>query len=270
MLILYHHGSSVCAAKVRLALAEKNLAWEGRYIDILKGEQFTPKFKALNPKSVVPVLIHDNNVITESTVINEYLEEVFPKPSIFPTDPFLKAKMRIWTKAVDEALHPACAALTFITSHRHTIAKLGPQKMKEFLDNTPELSVTPTWKEQKRLFVEHGFDAPGAPEMIRLYDYYMRKMDTDLAHGPWLTGEMFTAADISLIPYVNRLDMLGLNGLWEGGRLPRLADWWRRVTERPSFKPQILAWIPEGLTSDLRSFGPKSWPEIRRIVGIAA
>jgi glutathione S-transferase len=58
--------------------------------------------------------------------------------------------------------------------------------------------------------------------------------------------------------------------LWEGGRLPRLTDWWRRVTQRPWFKPQILDWIPESLTSDLRTNGPRSWPAIQRIVGIAA
>ena len=40
---LYHHGSSVCAAKVRLVLAEKGLEWQGHYIDILKGEQFDPQ-----------------------------------------------------------------------------------------------------------------------------------------------------------------------------------------------------------------------------------
>jgi hypothetical protein len=37
MIELYHHGSSVCAAKVRFALGEKGLAWQGHYIDILKG-----------------------------------------------------------------------------------------------------------------------------------------------------------------------------------------------------------------------------------------
>lgn len=269
-MILYHHGSSVCAAKVRLALAEKNLPWEGRYIDILKGDQFTPEFRKLNPKSVVPVLVDGDKVITESTVINEYLEEKYPQPSIFPADPYLKTKMRVWTKAVDESLHPACAALTFITSHRHTIAKLGPEKMKEFLDSTPTISVTPTWKAQKRAFVEQGFDAPGAHEMIRLYDYYMRKADDDLAAGPWLLGGTFSAADISLIPYVNRLEMLGLGGLWEGGRMPRLTDWWQRAMARPSFKPQILDWIPESLTTDLRTYGPKNWPDVARIVGIAA
>ena len=65
MLALYHHGSSVCAAKVRLALAEKGVQWESRYVDILAGEQFAPEFLALNPKAAVPVLIHEGAVLTE-------------------------------------------------------------------------------------------------------------------------------------------------------------------------------------------------------------
>jgi glutathione S-transferase len=77
MIELYHHGSSVCAAKVRLYLEEKRLSWQGHYIDILKGEQFTPEYRKLNPKSVVPTLVHDERTIRESSVICEYLDDVF-------------------------------------------------------------------------------------------------------------------------------------------------------------------------------------------------
>ena len=52
--------------------------------------------------------------------------------------------------------------------------------------------------------------------------------------------------------------------------MPRLTDWWQRAMARPSFKPQIIDWIPESLTNDLRTYGPKNWPEVKRIVGIAA
>jgi hypothetical protein len=76
---LYHHGSSACAAKVRFALAEKALPWTSHYVDILRGEQFKPEYLALNPKGVVPTLVHDGAVIVESTVICEYVDEAFPE-----------------------------------------------------------------------------------------------------------------------------------------------------------------------------------------------
>ena len=67
MITLYHHGSSVCAAKVRLVLAEKSVPWDGIYVDILRGDQFDPGYVKLNPKAVVPTLVHDGKVIVEST-----------------------------------------------------------------------------------------------------------------------------------------------------------------------------------------------------------
>ena len=89
---LYHHGSSVCAAKVRLAMAEKGLEWEGVYIDILKGEQFDPDYLKLNPKGVVPTLVHDDLVIPDSTVIIEYLDQIAPETSVHPKDPWSRAQ----------------------------------------------------------------------------------------------------------------------------------------------------------------------------------
>ena len=135
---LYHHGSSVCAAKVRFAMDEKGLEWDGVYIDILKGEQFAPEYLKLNPKGVVPALLHDDTVIPDSTVIIEYLDQIAPETSVHPTDPRERAQANYWTKAVDEDLHPACGAVTFVCSHRHTVLKnLGPEGLKEFLASTP-------------------------------------------------------------------------------------------------------------------------------------
>ncbi len=267
MLELYHHGSSVCAAKVRLVLSEKGLEWKGHYLDILRGDQFDPEYMKLNPKAVVPTLVHDGTVICESTMICEYLESVFPDPTLTPTDPVRRAHMLYWTKGVDEDLHPACGALTFVSSHRHTILRLGPEKVNEFLESTPALSVTADWHERKKTYIREGFYAPGAAEKVRLYDRYMGKMEDALADREWLVGNEFTLADIALIPYVNRLDKMSMSGLWEGRR-PRLTDWWERVQARPSFKPAIIDWVPDDLTNDLKTFGAKSWYDVKRILEI--
>jgi glutathione S-transferase len=248
-------------------LSAKSLSWDSRYLDILAGDQFTPEFRKINPKSLVPVLVDDGAIITESTVIGEYLEEAYPDPPIMPKDPLERVKVRLWTKIVDEILHPACAALTFVTSHRFTVMKLGPEKTQEFLNSTPAISVTPEWHETKRQFVMMGLDAPGAAEAFLTHDVYMKKMNEDLAGHEWLVGDRYGWADISLIPYVNRLAMLKLDGYWSNGRLPHLERWFKAVQARPDFKPVMLDWVPPSLTEDLATNGPKSWPRIAEIIG---
>ena len=264
---LYHHGSSACAAKVRFALAEKQLPWTGRYVDILKGEQFKPDFLALNPKAVVPVLVHDGNVIVESTVICEYLEETFPANPIYPQTPLERARVREWTKAVDEELHPACSAITYVVSHRHTILRDGAGSFEDFLaSGVREGTAARTLKWQ---WIQLGLDAPGAADKIRLYDSYLRKMDGVLRDSNWLVGERFSMADIAMAPYVNRLAALAMEALWENGRLPRLADWFALVRARPAFRPAFVEWLPADLEREMRTNGERSWPAISALLGVS-
>jgi glutathione S-transferase len=83
---------------VRIVLAAKNLPWTSHHLSLAKGDQLTAEFKKLNPRGVVPVLVHDGNVIVESSVICAYLDEVFPSP---------------WCKLPDDILHMACATVSF-------------------------------------------------------------------------------------------------------------------------------------------------------------
>lgn len=268
MIELYHHGSSVCAAKVRFALAEKGVAWQGHYIDILTGDQFDPAYLKLNPKAVVPTLVHDGEVIVESTVICEYLDEVFPAPPLKPATPRERATMRQWTKAVDEDLHPACAEVTFVTCHRHIIKRLPPADFARFLDSTPPQSVTPQWHARKKEVITLGFAAPGVAAKFRLYDAYLDKMEAVLARHPWLAGDRFSLADVGVAPYVNRLAMLSMSEMWTSSR-PLVTDWFARLSAKPTFKSAFLDWCPPDLTDDLRKLGAASWPEAKAAIRAA-
>ena len=113
MLELYHNHTSVCAAKVRMALEEKGLAWTGRQVDIFNGEQHKPDYLRLNPLGVVPTLVRDGSVFIESTIINEYIARQITQDEV-------KAKLK--ERAREERLRikawcdagaltgPACAA----------------------------------------------------------------------------------------------------------------------------------------------------------------
>lgn len=171
MLELYHHGSSACAAQVRFVLEEKRLEWNSHVIDIFRGEQLQPEFQALNPKAVVPVLVHDAFVIPESTIICEYVEDAFPDWPIYPTSPRGRAQVRFCTKAVDEELHPACSAITYIVSHCHTILRNGAGTFEDFLKNGGSEGAAA--RRLKWDWIQQGAGAPGAEERIRLYDTYL-------------------------------------------------------------------------------------------------
>jgi glutathione S-transferase len=264
MLTLYHHGSSACAAKVRLALAEKQLEWEGRYVDILRGEQFSPEFLALNPKGVVPVLIHDGFVLSESTLICEYVEDAFPGRPLYPATPRDRARVRLWTKAVDEELHPACSALTYLASHRHTLLRNGVGTFDEFLKQGASEGVSA--RTLKWQWIQQGFDAPGATEKLRLYEHYLYKMESALRDSAWLVGTQLTIADVAMAPYLNRLAALGMNRIWERPDLPRVRDWFDRMRARPTFQSALVDWVPPELAREMRENGERSWPQVERLL----
>jgi ganglioside-induced differentiation-associated protein 1 len=261
VLELYHHGTSVCAAKVRLVLAEKEIEWRGRYVDILAGEQFAPEFLKISPKGVVPILLHDDDVIRESTVINEYLDETFPGPPLRPDAPLGRAAMRLWTKLVDEALHPACGAITFAVSHRYTVLQQPEEKQKSFVEATPD----PAMRERKRLWLDKGIDAPDVRDALLAYDRAIALMDRALCGRTWLAGDRYSLADIAMVPYVNRLAMLGMSDLWVEAR-PRVAAWFERVMARPSFAPAVESHIPAQLGAAMRANGARSWPEVHALL----
>lgn len=267
MLELYHHGSSACAARVRFALAEKQLEWTGRYVDILAGEQFDPAFVALNPKAVVPVLVDDGRVVTETTVICEYLEDAYPEHPIYPREAYERAQVRLWTKAVDEELHPACSALTYIVSHRHMILRSGAGDFESFVRSGSREGRAA--RELKWQWIQHGLAAPGAADRLKLYDAYLRKLEAALGDARWLVADRFSMADIALAPYLYRLVALSMEGLFRGGRLPRVERWFDRLRERPAFRSAVEAWMPAEVAAEMRANGRRAWPEIAALVGAA-
>src|SRR5690242_13013007 len=104
MLKVYSYFNSICTQKVFITLAEKQLEYSTQNVDLFRNEQFSPEYLTINPKGVVPALDHDGRVVIESTLICEYLDDAFPARRLVPADPWLRARMRLWSKAVDETL----------------------------------------------------------------------------------------------------------------------------------------------------------------------
>ena len=98
-----------------------------------------------------------------------------------------------------------------------------------------------------------------------IFDHHLSEMEKALCEATWLIGEDYSFADAAMTVYINRLDMLGMAGMWESVR-PKLEDWWTRVRSRPSFQTALFDWLPEELADEMRSNGAKSWPQVKAIL----
>ena len=235
---LYHFDRSTAAQKVRLALAEKALRWESRYVDpgLAKRQQHDPDYLALNPRGVVPTLIHDGNVVRESQVILEYLEDVFPTPPLRPDAPFDRARMRLWTKLIDESLHVDSRTIGQCVAMRFVTMQADASLLKQHYDAMPEEVRRDNDQINNRL----GLDSPLLPGAVRRFKRVFRDIDRTLSDEPWLAGQTFSLADISLVVYVHRLETFQLASLWDD--MTRLTAWYARIRARPSWAEAVEKW----------------------------
>ena len=81
---LLHFAGSSCSQKTRIFLNLKGVAWESHPVNLAAQKNYTPWFLGINPRGLVPVLVHDGRVIIESNDILAYLEEIFPEPPLIP------------------------------------------------------------------------------------------------------------------------------------------------------------------------------------------
>lgn len=258
MIVLYHNNLSACAQKVRIVLAEKGVPWTGHDVSLVKGEQLSPEFKSVNPRGLVPVLVHDGHVIIESSVICSYLDEVLPSPSLTPTSPVERAAMRLWCKLPDDILHMACATISFAIIFGPQLKRQMGAKLEERLMKMPD----PARRDRQRALIEKGIETPFFRDHIKAFDKTIGEMESQLRKTEWLACDAFTLADAEMTPYIERMDRLGLAGLWEGR--PHVADWFQRIKARPSFTG-ISAYPPTDYDDTGRD-GLKDWPRIKALI----
>jgi maleylacetoacetate isomerase len=105
---LFGYWRSGATYRVRIALALKDLPFDYEPVNLLKDEQKSGDYTEKNPQGLLPTLVtKEGALLTQSLAIVEYLEEIHPKPSLFPADPVLRAKARAIAYAI------ACEAQPF-------------------------------------------------------------------------------------------------------------------------------------------------------------
>jgi glutathione S-transferase len=238
MLELYHGSPAANSLKALLPLKEKGVEYVSHYMNLLEFEQHEPWFVKINPNGQVPVLVHDGRVITESTVINEYVDETFSGVPLRPADTYGRAQMRVWTKFVDEYF---CPALSFLGWHRmikSAVKHLTPEEFEAKVARIPLKEQRDKWRESAaQVWTEDQLQ----DWQRRVHDSIQR-MEHGL-RGPWMLGEQFTLADVSLFAMLIRMPQY-YSEVVNDRASPRVVDWYSRMMERPAVKATLAIQPP--------------------------
>jgi len=253
---LYHNDISVCAQKVRIVLFEKGEPWKSHHLNLRRGDQFDPAYMKLNPNGVVPTLVHDGRVVIESNAIIEYLDEAFPEPPLRPADEAARETMRGWFRKVDERVHPMTGVLSIGVAFRHEYIAEGPEAIAKAVDSSPDEGK----RQAKRALIEHGLEAPFFGLAVAAVDGFLGEMEAGLQKTGWLAGDRYSLADIALMPYLARFDMLGMESFWSGR--PALADWLARIKARPAYTKVLIDDVAPKRITDLIAHGRKHAPQL--------
>lgn len=257
MLKLYHGPTSVCSQKVRVALAEIGLDYEDELLDLQRGDQFSPDYTRLNPDAVVPTLIDGDLVLLESSLIVEYLDKTYNGGSLMPDDVALEVRTRHWLLRC-LAVHAAINTLSFSTFMRDKVlATKSPAEIEAALARMPD----PVLREKRRDLYENGLGSIYVEQALRHLQRSFADMADHIGDGTWVSGPSFGLADIGVVPYIDRLERIGFDGLWTKD-FPVIGTWLSTMRARPSYVPAIGAFIPEAIAESQRSGGTKHWPEL--------
>ncbi len=236
--ILHFMGSS-CSQKLRIFLNLKGIPWESHPVDLPGNENFRPWFLGINPRGLVPVLVHDGAVHIESNDIIEYLERTFPAPKLVPAGH--EDEVAALLKHEDD-LHLDLRTLSF----QFVFAPPGPPKpadaLKSYAANGSG-TVQGAVDRDKQIQIDfweraakEGFTDERARASAQKFRAEFDAMDKTLARQSYLMGETLSVLDIAWLIYAHRLALAG----YPFERLhPHVFAWKEKLSARPEFAKEI-------------------------------
>ncbi|HEX9465089.1 MAG TPA: glutathione S-transferase family protein [Alphaproteobacteria bacterium] len=229
---LYNAPQSTCSQRVRFVLNAKGLPFDEVKLDLLAGDQLKPDYLALNPNGVVPTLNHDGGIVTDSSVIIEYLDEVAAAPESFtPDDAVDRAHMRALMRFIDEMPAAAVRVPTFNLAFLPRFAAMSEDEFVAFANSKP------LRKEFMLAMGRTGFPQKEMDTALQRLRRTYERMDAEIekSGGPWLLGRQISLADVALMPAIVRMADLGQDSGWTD--LPRVQRWYDAIRAHPAFKP---------------------------------
>ena len=229
---LYQYFLSNCSQRVCIALEEKGLEWTPHPINLFAQENTRDKHLRINPKGLVPAMVHDGVLITESIDILRYLEDHFPEPALYPPDDAERRQVDAWMNLATEN-HTAV-----VKTYMYAVAfqSKGPKAMERYTEQQEDEDLLAFHQECEAGFSQARVLA-SQRELFAFYD----SLEKELGKHQWLVGDRFTYADIAWFVQYFLNDRTGVVNF---RNYPNMRRWGARVMRRPSFQRGVTGIQP--------------------------
>lgn len=232
---LLHFSGSTCSQKVRILLGEKQIAYTPHPIDLASNAHVSPWFLGINPRGVVPVLVHDGQVHVESNDILEYIDAL-PSP-IASFLPQTDAERAIVKSSLDheDSLHTDLRNLTMGFMFPRRLTQKSEDTLRRWENEgatNPKRALEVKWW---RDFARQGIPAETARASFNAFAAAFRTLNETLAKQEWLIGERISVLDVAWFISVHRLRLAG----YPIGQHRHVKGWYLRLSARPAFAREI-------------------------------
>lgn len=261
MITLYHNGLSSCSQKVRFVLEEKKIPWSSIELNLREGDHFRPEYVKLNPKAVVPTIVHNDDVIIESAIICQYLDERFDGPKLTPEDALGRANMRQWIQPVDEYLHADIANISYAIVFADGIlaANNTDEKLDLYLSKIPD----PDTRAMRRELITKSTDAGPFRSSLLRYKKFVIKMNESLVDRPYLLGDDLTIADVVCLPYIVRLQHFNQTNLLN--EFTHIQGWCERMFNTDGYRLGLEKWFNQKGIDNMMRAGEEKRDSVKAI-----
>jgi glutathione S-transferase/GST-like protein len=228
---LYHWEPNANSGKPMLALMEKGVAFGSHYLDLLNFDQHQPDYLAINPQGTIPAMRHGDRVLTESTAIMEYVDEVFPGPKLMPENPVDRWRIRWWMKFLDQWLGPSFSMIGWNVFVGPAVRSKDPEVLKAAIERIPLPERRVAWR--KAIYGE--FSAEELKESQRRVALGIRMLEEALGRREWLASDQYSLADANGFNLSYALP-LAQPKLSNDELTPNILRWLRAIYARPATK----------------------------------
>jgi glutathione S-transferase len=228
---LIHFQSSSCSQKVRVLLREKTLDWVSHHLDLAREKHISAWFLGINPRGVVPVLVHDGVVHVESNDIMEHLDALPSQAQLFfPRTDAERARVKE-NLELENSLHMDLRNLTMGFMMPRRLAQKSGRTLdrweREGRDDPQRALEVRWWRD----YADHGIAPDTAQASVDAHRRVFETLDGYLTRSEWLLGERLSVLDIAWFITARRLVLTG----YPLDRHPNLHRWYVRLTQRPAF-----------------------------------